>query len=89
VDIKIETGPVPAPRRIVGPCRVEHRTVKGVAVLHAGGVHYAHHRALEPYASYLALGGVSDGDLVLIDEATGAVLARRRVAPRRRRGTGA
>ena len=76
----------PAPRRLVGPCRVEHRTAAGVTVLHAGGVHYAQHATLEPYLAILLLGGAADGELLLVDEATGAVVARRRVAPLHRRG---
>ena len=81
-----ETGSAAVLRRRVGPCRVELRTATGMEVLHAGGVYVAHHRSLEPFASYLALGGVTDGTLALVEEATGAVVARRRVAPLHRRG---
>jgi hypothetical protein len=44
---------------------------------------FAHHATLVPYATKLRQAGCSHGELVLIDGATGRVVARRRVGDRR------
>jgi hypothetical protein len=38
-------------------------------------------RALDPFHSRLRLGGVARGELVLVDEATGRIVARRPLRP--------
>jgi hypothetical protein len=37
-------------------------------------------RALDPFLSRLRLGGVADGELLLVEEATGRIVARRSLA---------
>jgi len=68
------------------PCRVELRTAAGVEVLARGVRVAAHPSALAPWASRLRLEAPPPaGELTLVDEATGAVAARRRLhAPPRR-----
>ncbi len=83
--LSMEAPAWPAGR--LGCWRVEHRTREGAAVLDERGLCFAHHRSLDPYVAQLALAGRTTGELVLVDPATGAVVARRRVAPPRR-GTG-
>jgi hypothetical protein len=58
--------------------RVEHRMGGGVAVLGAGLAVAAHHSALAPFVTRLRQGGADGrGEVVLVDEATGAEVARR------------
>ena len=66
--------------------RVEHRGPWGTTVLGRLDGCAPHHATLAPFAGRLLLEGRAGGELVLVDEASGAVLARRRVAPRRGRG---
>ena len=59
------------------PCRVEHRVGDETAVL-ARLVRCSHHfTEHDPYAAHLHLAGRTDGELVLVDEVTDAVVARR------------
>ena len=67
--------------------RVEHRGGHGVGVLATDYRCEAHHAALAPFEAHLRLVGSPAGVLVLVDEATGAVVARRHLrhlGPRRR-----
>ena len=66
--------------------RVEHRDGGTGAVLARVEGVPAHHQTLAPFAAQLRLaaGGEAAGTLVLVDEASGRVVARRRVAPRAR-----
>ena len=75
----------PSPVGRLGCYRVEHRGPAGTVVLHEADVCHAHHRALERYAAQLILSGQTEGELVLVDPQTGAVVARRRVRPIPRR----
>ena len=60
--------------------RVEHRVrSKRTALGSLGGVR-PHHMALEPFVGDLLRRGLT-GEVVLVDEATGTVVARRRIAP--------
>jgi hypothetical protein len=60
--------------------RVEHRARGAVALLGVLEGVFPHHATLDPFVSYLLHRG-QDGRVVLVDEATGAVVARRRVNP--------
>jgi hypothetical protein len=42
------------------------------------------HHALDPYRSRLLLAGVMQGELLLVDEATGQAVARRFLQPQRK-----
>ena len=71
----------------VGRYRVEHWVGGGrVALGRVPGP--AHHAALVPFASHLRLAGRAAGTLALVDEASGAVVARRGLEVKRRRGAG-
>ena len=63
------------------PHRVEHRTGRGTTLVNADAVCFAHRSALAPYASRLRLDGRSDGELVLVDAASGAVVEGQRLGP--------
>jgi len=60
--------------------RVEHHEGNTIAVLGLLPDVAPHHRSLDPFLSALLRGG-AEGQLRLVDEATGTVVARRRVAP--------
>ena len=91
-------GPASAPRvapsRLAAPrpaargFRVEHRDEGAAVVLgHLPAGVPQHHATLAPYASHLRLAGRASGEVALVDEATGAVVARRHLrhlGPRRR-----
>jgi hypothetical protein len=65
--------------------RVEHRDRGECRMLgHAEGV-FPHHSTLAPYVACLLLDGAS-GEVALVDEATDAVVARRILRHRQRRG---
>jgi hypothetical protein len=71
--------------RLHGPWRVElhvHEQVEVITRIESG---FAHHSALEPVIARLCLEGRREGLLLLIDEATGVVAARRRIDRLRRR----
>jgi hypothetical protein len=69
-----------------GPWRVEWRGAGGTEVLARLDSGYRHHTALEPWVSRLRADGRREGELALVDEASGAVVARRRLdRPVRRR----
>ena len=59
--------------------RVEHRTGGRVSTLGRLDGCPRHHATLVPYASQLRLAGRADGELVLVEDATGHVAARRRL----------
>jgi hypothetical protein len=65
--------------------RVEHRVGDAVALVGYVLDGPAHHATLAPFIPGVldAIGG--EGELVLVDEATGAAVARRRLAPPVRR----
>ena len=66
--------------RDVGPCRVEHRVADAAPVVLARLDRcFAHHAELAPYDAHLRLNGHALGELVLVDEATDEVIARRRL----------
>jgi hypothetical protein len=62
------------------PCRVEHRHAGAAAVLARGVLAFPHHAELAPFAGRLLAAGAA-GQLVLVDEASGADLARRHLRP--------
>ena len=64
--------------------RVEHRTREGTAVLGQLSGAFPHHATLTPFVARLQAERAG-GQLVLVDEATGAVVARRNLARRVRR----
>lgn len=68
--------------------RVEHRCGAETAVLGYLDYAFAHHAELTPFVGHLRLAGRELGEVVLVDEATEVVVARRRLrrgpAPRRR-----
>jgi len=66
--------------RRIGPCRIEHRLVDETPVV-LGRLDqcFGHHAELAPYDAHLRLAGRARGDVVLIDETTGEVVARRRL----------
>ena len=68
--------PTPPPARY----RVEHRQADRSAVLASLSAARPHHSLLAPFVSRLLHDGAA-GTVALVDEATGAVAARRRVAP--------
>ncbi len=57
--------------------RVEHRTGGRVSTLGRLDGCPRHHATLVPYASQLRLAGRADGELVLVEDATDHVVARR------------
>jgi hypothetical protein len=65
--------------------RVEHHSGEQIRTLGRIADVAAHHSTLTPFLSRLLLAGVRDGELVLIEEATGRPVARRPVRPPRRR----
>jgi hypothetical protein len=65
--------------------RVEHHADTQVRALDRIADVYAHHTTLSPFRSHLLLEGIEQGELVLIDEATGRIVACCRVRPQRRR----
>ncbi len=74
------TFPVTRARRF----RVEHREAGAVSIL--GEMHGvpAHHATLAPFVSSLLHDGLG-GELVLVDELSGLIVARRHVRPRMRK----
>ena len=60
--------------------RVVLRQPRRITVLAVVSGEKPHHRTLDPFASRLLLEGVS-GVLELVDDATGTVVARRRLEP--------
>jgi hypothetical protein len=64
--------------------RVEHHAGDQVRALDRIPDVYAHHSTLTPFRSRLLLAGIGEGELVLIEEATGRTVARRPVRPQRR-----
>ena len=76
-------APVPG-----GPYRVEYRS--GEATTQLGRIErcFAHHAELVPYAVHLRLRGQTGDTVVLVQESTGSVVARRDIARMRRRGRG-
>ena len=79
IPLTRSTGPFP-PTAPALAFRVEHR--EGARVRSLGRLERvpAHHTSLEPYVSALLRDG-DGGELLLVDAGTGAVVARRRVAP--------
>jgi hypothetical protein len=75
-------APVAPPR--LSPHRVEYRTGGVVMVLAERDFCVAHHRALDRYRSHLLLSDRTEGEVVLVEPATGLVVARQRVARRTR-----
>ena len=67
--------------------RVEHHAGDQVRALARIPDVYAHHTTLTPFRSRLLLAGIREGELVLIDEATGAIVACCPVRPQRRRAS--
>ena len=65
--------------------RVEHRAAGTVRVLGELRDVPAHHATLAPFVSTILRAG-GNGEVVLIEAATGAVVARRKVAPARKAG---
>ena len=61
--------------------RVEHRTDHLVADLGPLEDACPHHAALAPFTSFLRLSGAVEGEVVLIDIASGRVVARRALVP--------
>ena len=61
--------------------RVEH-WVGDVRVVLGRIAGAAHHTTLAPFASHLRLAGHTTGALVLVDEASGTIVARRRLVVR-------
>jgi hypothetical protein len=60
--------------------RVEHREHGTIRPLGTIDHAFAHHTALDPFVSALVLAG-EGGEVLLVDDATGAVVARRAVLP--------
>jgi hypothetical protein len=60
--------------------RVDHRDGDGVRAIAAVADVAPHHASLEPYVSALLREG-TDGELLLVDAETGAIVVRRKVAP--------
>jgi hypothetical protein len=76
----------PAEAEAEAPLRwhaVEHRDGGRVRPLGRVTGVFPHHSALRPFLSRLLLDGGSGGELVLVDEATGRIAARRTVGPAR------
>jgi hypothetical protein len=69
------SAPAKADRRF----RVEYRRADEVLVLARVTRVFPHHSTLQPYLTRLVWDGAS-GEVVLVDEATGADVARRRLA---------
>ena len=68
---------------VIGGYRVEVRVGNRTAVLAVlDGATVAHHSSLAPFVSRLRLEGLMAGEVVLIDRATGTVVARRRLVQR-------
>ncbi len=66
--------------RDIGPCRVEHRREDSPPVVLSHLDHcFGHHAELAPYDAHLRLSGRAHGEVVLIDEKTDEVIARRRL----------
>lgn len=66
---------------VAGCYRVEHLDGERVHVLgRLPNSIPVHHASLVPYASHLRLAGRARGALLLVDEASGRVVARRRLA---------
>jgi hypothetical protein len=66
--------------------RVELRAGARVEALAVLAPHVpVHHASLTPFVSRLRLDGRTTGEVVLVDRGTGAVVARRSLAPRRQR----
>lgn len=72
--------------RRLGRHRVEHRHGDGTTADCGVIVCVPHHTALAPFAAHLALVGRATGEVVLVDEATGTVVARRALRGSPRRG---
>jgi hypothetical protein len=62
--------------------RVDHHDGDGVRAIAAVADVPPHHASLEPYVSRLLRDG-ADGELLLVDAVTGAVVARRAIRPYR------
>lgn len=70
----------PRRARTIGPVRVEHRLENQDPILLARLDRcFGHHAELAPYDAHLRLTGRARGDVVLVVEATGMVIARRRL----------
>jgi hypothetical protein len=66
-----------APPTPGGPWRVERRTVEGVEIVARLEQGFAHYTSLDPIVGRLQGAGCYSGVLALVDEASGAVAARR------------
>jgi hypothetical protein len=79
--LRLGDGPAPRPNGLGHrPFRVEHRDRGERRVLGRVEGVFPHHTALAPYVARLLLDGAS-GEVVLVDEATEAVAARRILRP--------